>query len=188
MLLDIKTIRNSLAGSIDAKVYKAEKSKLAAVLVIIYGPEPSVVMTERPKTMGHHAGEISFPGGRWQASDTDLLATALRETEEELGAKIPRGQVIGQLDPVVTLNSGFAISPFITVQEKMPELSPNSEIESVLEIPLVPLLKTMENDRDPAHRSILEMYTFKFQKHLIWGASARMLHQIYLSLSANSLL
>lgn len=187
MALKINTIRQALAGPIDAKVYKAE-SRLAAVLVMIYGPEPYVVMTERPKTMDHHAGEISFPGGRWQASDEDLLATALRETEEELGAKVLRGQVIGQLNPVVTLNSGFAISPFISIQERIPELSPNSEIESVLNIPLVPLLKTMENDKDPAHQSIREMYTFKFQKHLIWGASARMLHQIYLTLSANGLL
>ncbi|SRR5579885_107366 len=187
-MLELEKIKNALSCSIDAGVHNSEKTKLAAVLVIIYGPEPSIIMTERPKTMDYHAGEISFPGGRWQENDMDLLYTALRETDEEIGAVIPRREVIGQLKPVTTLNSGFTISPFITIREEIPEINPNSEIESILEIPLIPLLKTMDDDKDPAHHSIQEMYTFKFQNHLIWGASARMLHQIYLTLSSNGLL
>ncbi len=187
-MMKLEEIRNALSCSIDAVAHKTEKTKLAAVLVIIYGPDPYIIMTERPKTMDHHAGEISFPGGRWQEDDDDLLSTALRETGEEIGTTILRNQVIGQLKPVTTLNSGFTIIPFITIQQKIPEIKPNSEIESILKIPLLPLLKTIDNDKDPEHHSIQEMYTFKFQNHLIWGASARMLHQIYLMLSTNSLL
>ena len=187
--LELEKIKNVLSTTLNAAISDGDKkTKLAAVLVIIYGPEPSVIMTERPKTMDHHAGEISFPGGRWQDDDTDLLSTALRETREEMNVDIPREQVIGQLKPVTTLNSGFMIAPFITIQEKVPLINPNSEIESVLKIPLIPLLKTRDDDKDPEHRSIQEMYTFKFQNHLIWGASARMLHQIYVTLSSNSLL
>lgn len=187
-MLNMEKIRNALSGSIDATVHTTEKTKLAAVLVIIYGPEPSVIMTERPKTMNNHAGEISFPGGRWQENDIDLISTALRETDEELGTTIPRIHVIGQLNPVTTLNSGFTIFPFITIQEKIPEINPNDEIESILKIPLVSLLKTMTDDKDPAHQSIREMYAFRFQNHVIWGASARILHQIYVTLSSNGLL
>ena len=145
-------------------------------------------MTERPKTMNIHAGEVSFPGGSWKRDDSDLLYTALRETGEEIGAKISRKQVIGQLKAVTTLNSGFTIYPFVAVQEEPPVINPNSEIASVLRIPLIPLLKTMDYDEDPSHQSILEMYTFKFHNYLIWGASARMLHQIHAVLSSSSLL
>jgi 8-oxo-dGTP pyrophosphatase MutT (NUDIX family) len=186
--LELEKIKNALSCSLNAQVNNDKKTKLAAVLVIIYGPEPYVIMTERPKTLGRHAGEISFPGGMWQKNDEDLLSTALRETSEEMGLKITRGQIIGQLKPVTTLNSGFTISPFIVVQERKPKMTPNSEIETILEIPLIPLLKTMEVDNDPAHRSIQEMHTFKFQNYLIWGASARMLRQIYTILSSSGLL
>lgn len=181
-------MRNVLGTPIDASLPLDKNAKPAAVLVIIYGFEPSVIMTERPKTMDHHPGEISFPGGRWQDNDSDLLSTALREAQEEIGLEISRKQVIGQLKPVKTLNSGFTISPFITVRESLPEIIPNSEIESILKIPLLPLLKTLGDDTDPAHHSIQEMFTFRFENHLIWGASARMLHQIYLMMLSTGLL
>ena len=77
-------------------------------------------MTENPKHMKFHAGEISFPGGKLDADDSDLLETALRETREEIGLTIAREQVIGQLKPVVTLNSGFMILPFVAVTDSIP--------------------------------------------------------------------
>lgn len=185
---NLDRICGTLKGLINPAVPGKVETRLAAVLILVYGPEPTVIMTERPKTMNIHAGEISFPGGSWKCDDRDLLQTALRETGEEIGAKIARGDVVGQLKAVTTLNSGFTIFPFIAVQEEPPMINPNSEIASVLRIPLIPLLRTEEYDRDPEHRSILEMYTFKFENHLIWGASARMLHQIRTVLSASSLL
>ncbi len=181
-------IREALSSPVEPQALGKGREKLAAVMVIIHGPEPTIIMTERPKTMHHHAGEISFPGGTWQQNDVDMLETAVRETGEEIGVTIERDRIIGQLRTVNTLNSGFAIYPFVAVEEESPRIKPNSEIESVLRIPLIPLLKTLEDDKDPAHQSIMEMYTFKFQRHLIWGASARMLHQIYASLSSNSLI
>ncbi|MGI0101572.1 MAG: NUDIX hydrolase [Nitrosotalea sp.] len=187
-MLELEKIKNSLSSSISAQVQDSKNAKLAAVLVVVYGKEPFVIMTERAKTLDYHAGEISFPGGRWERTDADLLATAIRETREEIGVEISDNQVIGQLRPVTTLNSGFVIAPFIAILEKIPLLSITSEIESILQIPLIPLLKTMDEDKDPAHKSIQEMYTFKFQNHLIWGASARMLNQIANALLANGLL
>ena len=173
--IDLKQI---LTNSIMPNVPDNSKNKLAAVMIIIFGNEPMLLMTERPKTMNHHAGEISFPGGMWKVGDEDLLETAIRETYEELGIKISRSSVIGQLTPVTTLNSGFTITPFITILDKLPTIIPNSEIASVLRIPMFSFLKTIEDDKDPLHKSILEMYTFRYNNHLIWGASARMLKQI----------
>ena len=183
-ILDAVSLKRILTNSITPKVPDDSRNKLAAVMIIIFGNEPMLLMTERPKTMNHHAGEISFPGGMWKEEDGDLLGTAIRETNEELGIEISRPMVIGQLKPVTTLNSGFTIAPFIVILDDLPKITPNSEIESVLRMPLFPLLKTIEDDKDPSHKSILEMYTFKFQDHLIWGASARMLKQILAKISS----
>ena len=128
--------------------------------------------------MSQHGGEISFPGGKISDPDDTLLDTAIREVEEETGLKITKDLVIGQLKQVTTLNSRFTILPFICILDDIPELMPNSEVESFLEIPLISLLETLESDLDPDHNSIQEMYTFMFENNLIWGASARMLKQI----------
>ena len=183
-MLDAVKLKQILTNSITPEVLDDSKSKLAAVMIILFGNEPMLLMTERPQTMNHHAGEISFPGGTWEKEDEDLLGTAIRETREELGVEISRSMVIGQLKTVTTLNSGFKITPFIAILEKLPTIVPSSEIASILRIPLFSLLKTIEDDKDPSHKSILEMHTFKFQDHLIWGASARMLKQILVKISS----
>ena len=180
-------INDALSSSLNPTMEGASKTKPAAVMIIIFGNEPLVIMTKRQKTMNHHAGEISFPGGGWNSQDEDFLDTAIRETREEIGIDISRNQVIGQLKPVTTLNSGFTIIPFVTIQDKVQSLSPNSEIESILKIPLIPLLKTLNEDKDPTHKSIQEMYTLTYQNHLIWGASARILKQILAILLAHGI-
>ena len=172
---DLKSI---FSGPINPKLETKENYRLASVLVVIYGKEPIVVMTEKPKHMKFHAGEISFPGGKLDASDSDLLETALRETSEEIGLNITKDQIIGQLEPVVTLNSGFLILPFISVIDEIPTLAANAEVEKIFHIPLESFLKTMAHDPDPSHNIIQEMYTFEYQNQTIWGASARILKQI----------
>ena len=127
MLLD--DLKSSLSTPIDPKIKTDGKFRLASILVVIYGKDPIIVMTEKPKHMKFHAGEISFPGGKLDSMDSDLLQTALRETSEEIGLTISKDQVIGQLEPVVTLNSGFLILPFISVVDTIPPLSANYEVE-----------------------------------------------------------
>ena len=187
VLLEIEKLKKALGSKILAETKQNGQTKLAAVLIIIYGSEPAIIMTQRPKTMNLHAGEISFPGGTWKQDDIDLLATALRETREEIDLDIPREQIIGQLRSVTTLNSGFTITPFVTIQSDIPKLKPNSEIEELLHIPLLPLLKTIEDDMDLSHKSIQEMYTFRYQDKIIWGASARILKQMANLLSKNGM-
>ena len=186
--MEIELLKKALSSKITPTIKNDGQTKLAAVLIVIYGKEPMIIMTERPKTMNQHAGEISFPGGTWTQNDNDLLTTAIRETKEEMNLGISRQQIIGQIKPVTTLNSGFTIMPFICILDEIPQLISNSEIESILHIPLIPLLKTIEDDHDSSHKSIQEMYTFKYQYHLIWGASARMLKQISNLLSKTGLL
>ena len=172
---ELKTI---LSTPINPNVQTNGKYRLASVLVIIYGDDPFVIMTEKPQDMKFHAGEISFPGGKLDVSDSDLLETALRETSEEIGLTITRDQVVGQLEPVVTLNSGFLILPFVSIVDKIPSLSANCEVEKIFHIPLESFLKTGTQDPDPTHNIIQEMYVFEYQNQIVWGASARILKQI----------
>ncbi|MFM8659548.1 MAG: NUDIX hydrolase [Candidatus Nitrosotenuis sp.] len=153
-------------------------TKHAAVLIILYDADYKVIMTQKPITMQQHAGEISFPGGKIDTDDSDLLETALRETQEEIGLAVSRNDVIGQLKPVQTRNSGFTIIPFVAILDEIIQLSPNSEVDEILHIPIIPLLKTLDDDPDPDHRSLFEAYKLTHDDKLIWGASARMLKQI----------
>ena len=171
-------LKSILSTPINPNIRSDEKYRLSSILVLIYGDDPIVVMTEKPQDMKFHAGEISFPGGKLDESDSDLLETALRETSEEIGLTITRDQVVGQLNPVVTLNSGFLILPFVSIVDKIPPLSANCEVEKIFHIPLESFLKTGARDPDPAHNIIQDMYTFEYQNQIIWGASARILKQI----------
>jgi len=180
----LEDIKSTLTSKIHPTIENPGEYRLASVLVIIYGNEPIVVMTEKPKSMKFHAGEISFPGGKLDSNDSDLLDTALRETNEEIGLTLSRDQVIGQLDPAVTLNSGFLILPFISMLNEIPSLSPNLEVEKIFHMPLDSLLNTIAHDPDPSHNIIQEMFTFEYQNKIVWGASARILKQIHDSLKS----
>ena len=176
--MNLEQIRNSLTSKINPVLSKNNETKLSSVLIIIFGDLPKILMIKKPITMNYHGGEIAFPGGKISDEDNDLLDTALRETKEETGITVEREKIIGQLEPVTTLNSGFTILPFVCILDKIENLMPNSEVDEFLEIPLITFLETLANDSDPEHNSIQEMYTFTFEDHLIWGASARMLKQI----------
>ena len=182
--MDLDNLKSKLSTPINPKIIHDGKYRLASVLVVIYGKEPIVVMTEKPKHMKFHAGEISFPGGKLDVNDSNLLETALRETSEEIGLTISKDQIIGQLEPVVTLNSGFLILPFVSVIDEIPKLEANAEVEKIFHIPLELFLETMARDPDPSHNLIQEMYTFEYEHQIIWGASARMLKQIQSSLQS----
>ena len=183
--MNLEIIRNSITSEINPILSNNNETKLSSVLIIIFENSPKILMIKKPVTMKHHGGEIAFPGGKISNEDKDLLDTAIRETLEETGIKVKRNEVIGQLKPVTTLNSGFTILPFICILHEIKNLTPNSEVDEFLEIPLMPFLQTLAEDSIPEHNSIQEMYTFTFEKHLIWGASARMLKQIITKLRTN---
>ena len=187
--MDIEQVRSALASEIHSTPSdEADGNEIASVLIVIYGKNPFIIMTEKARNLKVHAGEIAFPGGKWCEKDQDLLETAIRETKEELCLDVSKEYVIGQLDSVITLNSKYRITPFIAILDTVPSLTANSEVESILHIPLTPFLNTMDEDDLPEHRSIKEMYTFTFEKHNVWGASARMLKQINTLLSKKNLL
>ncbi len=155
-----------------------EKKKSSAVLVILYTRhrQPHVLLTQRSEDLPLHAGQISFPGGTYEEQDGTLLTTALRETREELDLDIPASRVLGLLPPVRTL-TGFDIAPFITILDKLPQYRQNpSEVQKVLEIPLLPLLST--HHREMGYPPQKQMVAYWHLEHRVWGATAKILHRI----------
>ena len=151
----------------------------AAVLVILYpkNNEAHVLMTKRALHLRSHAGEISFPGGVYEEDEDDgLLATALRETNEEVGVKIETSKVIAEL-PIVNTRFGFEITPFVCVTSKTLEFDPEEdEVDEILEIPFTSLLASQQQDVGFSQEKDIVMYWFKH--HRIWGASAKILLKI----------
>lgn len=153
----------------------------SAVLVIIHyhDDSPHIFLTKRSSLLKMHGGEISFPGGRFVKEDGTLLSTALRETEEEIGISFPRRQIIGSLRAVQTMTSNHFIVPFLTVQGKLPEHRlAESEVEAVLDAPLLETLRTIAPDVEHYHMAS-DAFKFAYQKHTIWGATARIMKQLH---------
>jgi 8-oxo-dGTP pyrophosphatase MutT (NUDIX family) len=156
--------------------------KQAAVLVLVSSRnrELCVLFTKRTEAVAYHKGEISFPGGARDCGDSDLRATALRETEEELGIKPSDVIVMGELDDIAT-GSGFCVRPFVGVTKEGYTVTPNrAEIDSVIEVPLQVLLSP--ESRRAETRWIngrpVRAWSFVYQGHLIWGATGRIVDKL----------
>jgi 8-oxo-dGTP pyrophosphatase MutT (NUDIX family) len=159
-----------------------EQFKFAAVMLTIHftNATPHVILIKRSNLVKNHAGEISFPGGNYMENDIDMLETAVREIGEEIGFKIKREDVIGHLDAERTLTSRYIIYPYVALIDRLPEItSKNYEVEKIIDAPLVPLLKSREQDlKHQEQYSIPELPKFKYKNEIIWGATARILDQL----------
>jgi 8-oxo-dGTP pyrophosphatase MutT (NUDIX family) len=157
-------------------------SRPAAVLVaIIERAEPTVMLTKRTDDMPTHAGQISFPGGRFHADDESFTATALREFEEEMGVAREYVELAGYLDPFHTANSGFLILPVVGFLHAEYKLAVNPrEVAAVFEAPLSFLADPKNRGRLVIERDGLrrEFTTIEFEGHTIWGATAAMLFNL----------
>ena len=151
----------------------------AAVLVplIDRAEGMSVLLTRRTPHLSAHAGQIAFPGGRIDAGDSDAIAAALRETEEEVGLPRDRVTVIGRLDTYVT-GTGFEIIPVVGIVAPPFPLCPQpSEVDEVFEVPLAYILDPSNHRRT---ERIFEQrrrvfFVLPYQNRNIWGATAGML-------------
>jgi len=155
-----------------------DKATPAAVLLLIYekAGEPYVVLTRRTEDVEHHKGETSFPGGASDPNDGDMLATALRETEEEIGVRPEDVEVLGQLDDIVTI-TGFLVSPFVGVlrTSSYPFVVNAQEVAELVEVPLRHLMDERNLERGTRHYGDrwLPFLSYHYGDHRIWGATAR---------------
>ena len=155
-----------------------DKATPAAVLLLIYekAGEPYVVLTRRTEDVEHHKGETSFPGGAFDSDDGDMLTTALRETEEEIGVRPEDVEVLGQLDDIVTI-TGFLVSPFVGVlrTSSYPFVVNAQEVAELVEVPLRHLMDERNLERGTRHYGDrwLPFLSYHYGDHRIWGATAR---------------
>jgi 8-oxo-dGTP pyrophosphatase MutT (NUDIX family) len=153
----------------------------AAVLVPLYrlDGEIHVVFTRRRHDLRRHPGEVSFPGGRHEPGDADLVQTALRETHEEIGLPPGAVRVTGALRPTPTIATGYAIYPFVGVIEPVSRwtISPD-EVASVLELTLTDLRAGYDRRRLERRGLPIRTDTFVVGDELIWGATARILQDL----------
>jgi 8-oxo-dGTP pyrophosphatase MutT (NUDIX family) len=161
----------------------------AAVLVPLYLHDGDLhaVLTRRPDNMRRHAGEVAFPGGR-QDPDEDLRTTALREAEEEVGLLRDDVELLGALQPVPTLATGFAIYPFVGLIDPGRQwvLSPR-EVEEVIEPSLTQLREGYDRRRLVRRGIPLRSDVYEVGDAFIWGATARMLSDLLRRLGAVTL-
>jgi 8-oxo-dGTP pyrophosphatase MutT (NUDIX family) len=178
-----------LAGEALARLPRAAAEALfpaalvpAAVLVglTLRDGDWEVLLTRRTDHLRDHPGQISFPGGRLEGADGGLLATALRETEEEVGIAREFIEVIGYLPPHAVV-TGFAVSPVVALLHPGFTLRPDpTEVAEIFGVPLAYLLQTARfvESRRTVRGVELPVYACQFGQHRIWGATAHILKSL----------
>ena len=153
----------------------------AAVMVLLYPKDGDyyVLLSKRSEQVEHHKGEISFPGGMRDPEDRDSLETALRETEEEMGIHRSDITVLGEMDEVAT-RSQFRVRVYAGTIEYPYDFKPSAdEIAEIVEFP-VSALQDRSSYRAETHwleAGPSTVYSYAHGKHLVFGATARILQQ-----------
>ena len=150
----------------------------AGVLIVLknygeYKKDPHIIFTKRSSKLSSHPGEVSFPGGKFEEQDLNLLATAVRESEEEIGIKKLNLEHLGKL-PYLISKHNIEVHPFIAALKEDQEFIANEEIESIFSVP-VSYLKNNQN----AHihefnrqNHNVRISTWHYNEYVIWGLTA----------------
>ncbi len=177
---DLNTARK-LGDASDLPLPAAAAKNVPAAVLVPLVDRPgglTVLLTRRTAHLDHHAGQISFPGGRIEEGDADPVAAALRETHEEIGLDANRIEVLGRIDGYVTI-SNFAVVPVVAIVHPPFELRPDPfEVDEAFEVPLAFILDPANHQRhfregpDGKRRYF---YALPYGPYYIWGATAAML-------------
>jgi len=176
---------------------RTELTHAAVLIPLVARPQGlTVLLTQRTAHLTHHAGQISFPGGRSEAADADPVETALREAAEEVRLDARHVEVLGSLPEYLT-GTNFSVTPVVALVHPPFTVSPDiCEVEEIFEVPLAYLM-------DPANHEIRSLVWEGGERHFfampypranshethggvyfIWGATAGMLRNLYRFLSA----
>jgi len=164
----------------------------AVLLPLVLRETVCVLLTQRSAQLSSHAGQIALPGGRVDAQDTDAVAAALREAQEEVGLPPDRVEVLGTL-PNYRTGSAFDITPVVALVQPDWVVRPNAgEVDEVFEVPLSFLMNPAHHRRHWREADGLrrEWYAMPYrdgeQERFIWGATAGLLRNFYHLLAAAS--
>ena len=149
-----------------------ENLKASAVLIPLFYNQGQyhVLFTERSEEVDFHKGQVCFPGGRREPSDSSLLQTALREVEEEIALRAEDVEILGEFDDSVTLTSNYVISPFVAfIPHPYPFKADGREIREIFSVPLSFFMDEANFKQDSCE--------YEYDGHIIWGATAGILKQ-----------
>lgn len=163
---------------------KENKPREAAVTMLFYpkNKETHLVLIVRNSYKGVHSAQIAFPGGKFETDDADFSATALRETEEEIGVSRNKIEIIKAFSSVFIPPSNFMVYPFLGICKEEIQFIPDAiEVAAIIELPLKVFrddsILTVEN-LSTSYGSFIEVPAFKIDGHIVWGATAMMLSEL----------
>jgi 8-oxo-dGTP pyrophosphatase MutT (NUDIX family) len=168
----------------DGEIVFPDDVRKGAVLALFYpfNSKIYIVFIKRTEYPGVHSGQISFPGGGLEHIDRDMVDTALREAEEEIGVNRDSVVAIGKLTDLFIPPSNFLVTPVVGYTIERPDFSPDpDEVDRILEFPLEELLNElniMEKDITIFPEVILKVPCFYIDGNVIWGATAMILNEL----------
>lgn len=163
----------------------------SGVLILFYPDKKGSYfpLIKRPEYVGFHSGQVAFPGGKMEIGDNDIIQTALREAEEEIGVNRNQVQVLGKLSDLYIPTSNFLVSPVIGFLEKRPEFRPEAkEVARVIQTELPLLFRTEIKKRKVltlGPNLNLDTPYFEIDGEVVWGATAMILSELIQVLQMN---
>lgn len=158
----------------DSAQHKAD----AAVLMAMTREDiPRLILTQRAAHLKSHAGEVAFPGGKRDKTDSSLIYTALREAQEEIALNPQDVEVVGELG-IFTSRVGIKVKPIIGLLDDIPHLTPSpDEIDSIFTVPLDVFLQQKPNYQHKIKYMGLSIPvpSFNYQGYVIWGLTGFMI-------------
>ncbi|MBB3229281.1 CoA pyrophosphatase [Halomonas stenophila] len=153
----------------------------AAVLMpLVARPEPTLLFTRRAAHLSTHSGQVAFPGGKREEQDDDLLATALRESEEEIALPASRVEILGRLSDVLSLH-GLKVTPYVgVIPPDLPLVPDRRELDAIFEVPVAHFLEDRRTHTDVIRVEGRDYYVPSYRRdgHVIWGLSSMMLVEL----------
>ncbi|MBX0321856.1 CoA pyrophosphatase [Halomicroarcula sp. F13] len=165
----------------DPVVVDDEEREAAVVVPVVTRPEgEAILFTKRADHLTDHPGQMSFPGGGYEPVDDDLLRTALREANEEIGLDPQAAHVVGRLDDIRTITN-YSVRPFVARIPDREYIPNDEEVAEVVVLPVAELtdLDNYESEhRDHPYYGEIRLHFFYVDGYTVWGATARMLVQL----------
>lgn len=190
-----KLIAEELAPNIERLKFLQKKpsdfpnARKAGVLIFCYPKDGAMHLSliKRPNYEGVHAGQISLPGCKQDLEDDSIWQTALRECNEELGVELSTSEPLLSLTPTYIPPSNFLVSPFVVAQSQYPSFKLDSrEVAQHLELPIEQLIefKVEQQQIQMGFSSSRSVPCYKFEEHIIWGATAMILFEFKIFLES----